>query len=93
MKYLKALAMLIADEPALAVGVVVASLNLLAGYGVPVGGQHALDIKALVETAVILAGALLVRSQVTPVSTLGIVPPLAATTPEPPAATPPAPAA
>ena len=68
MKYLKSLALLIAAEPALAVGVVVAALNLLAGYGLPVGGQHALDIKALVETVIIMGGALLVRSQVSPAS-------------------------
>ena len=85
MKYIDALAELIAAEPAIAVGVVVASLNLLAGYGLPVGGQHALDIKALVETIVILGGAILVRSQVSPVSSLPSQAPAAPAAPAEPA--------
>ena len=68
MKYLQALAAFVSQEPAMVVGVAVAALNLLAGYGLPVGGQHALDAKALIETIVILIGALVVRSKVSPVA-------------------------
>ena len=68
MKYLKAVAAFIAAEPAATISVVTAALVLLANYGLPVGGQHAQDIKDLISAALILVGGYAIRSQVTPTS-------------------------
>lgn len=58
---------LIRREPAVFVGVLVALLNLLIAFGVPLTGEQREAIVAFATTALVLAGALLVRSRVTPV--------------------------
>jgi hypothetical protein len=71
MKYINALAQFISREPVATIGVVVAALTLLANYGLPLGGQHALDIKAVAEALIVLVGAYVARSQVSPVAPTG----------------------
>ena len=80
MKFIKTLAETIAAYPALAIGLVAASLILLADYGIPVGGQHALDIQGVLAAAIALGGALLTHTQVSPAE-----PPAASVIPLPPA--------
>jgi hypothetical protein len=82
-KYVKALAEFISQYPALSIGVVASALILLADYGVPVAGQHSLDIQGLVAAAIALAGAALTHTQVSPVAPVGPRP-----QPESPAAPP-----
>lgn len=55
-----------AAEPVVVIGVVTAALVLAANYGLPVGGQHADDIKNLISAGLVLLGAYAARSQVVP---------------------------
>ncbi len=71
MKYIDAIAEFISREPVATIGVVVAALTLLANYGLPLGGQHSLDVKAFAEALVVLLGAAVARSQVSPVAPAG----------------------
>jgi hypothetical protein len=86
LKYLKSLAELVAGEPAVAIGVTTAALVLLANYGLPVGGQHAQDIKDLLSAGLILLGAYVTRTQVSPAAAPAA--PAAPTAPAPPVAPP-----
>ena len=88
MKYIRTLAEFVGAYPALTISVVASALILLADYGIPVGGQHSLDIQSLVAAAIALAAGILTHTQVSPAE-----PPAPIPAPQPPAATPPAPAA
>ena len=66
MALLKRLGDIIAQEPALVVGVVTAGLAVAVGFGVPVSLDQQARILAFVGAALALIGALVVRSQVVP---------------------------
>lgn len=74
-------------EPALSIGAIVAVVNaaivLAIAFGVPITKEQAGAISAFVTVIVPLAGAVWVRSQVTPTAKLTTAPPA---TPAPPAA-------
>lgn len=53
-------------EPAVITGVLVSLLNLLIVFGVPLTGDQKEALVAFATTVLVLAGALLVRSQVSP---------------------------
>jgi uncharacterized membrane protein len=55
-------------EPALVVAVVVAVLDLLIAFGVPVSADQKVTIVALVTAVLTLVGGWVVRSQVSPVN-------------------------
>lgn len=87
MKYVRALAEVIAAYPALAIGFVAACLILAADYGIPVGGQHSLDIQSVVAAAIALGGAILTHTQVTPAASAPAAgTPASSPAPPPPAA-------
>ena len=65
-KTLQAIIDFFASEPVAVIGLVTAALVLAANYGLPVGGQHAEDIKALISAAIVVLGAYATRTQVIP---------------------------
>jgi hypothetical protein len=66
MALLKRLGDLIAQEPALVVGLVTAAIALAVGFGVPISLDQQARIVAFTGAILALVGALVVRSQVVP---------------------------
>ncbi|MBA3555124.1 MAG: hypothetical protein H0W29_10250 [Gemmatimonadales bacterium] len=61
---------IVKEEPVLISGVVAALLTLLAAFGVPLANDQRESILAFVAAALAVAGAVVARSQVTPVATV-----------------------
>lgn len=58
---------LIRREPAVVTGLVVAVLNLVVAFGLPLTGEQREAIVALTSTLLVVVGAFVVRQRVTPV--------------------------
>ncbi len=62
---------IIRDEPVLISGLVAALLTLVAAFGVPLANDQRESILAFVAAALAVAGAVVARSQVMPVTRVG----------------------
>lgn len=74
---------ILTDEPALITGMVTAVLVLLVTFGVPISDEQQKAILGLFSAALMLSGALYVRSKVTPTAKLAPAAPAAPATPTP----------